>query len=122
GEGLTERLGKGFDYLEDILNGPVQQDTFNCEEMYKVLEVIRCFDPSFVHERDVDEDWVDKLTIVKPIAEHINKGKLKEELAIYRAAAKGVTFNRSKIIVFSEVVRPELVAQSRRALSELGSC
>lgn len=98
---IVEGLGKGFDYLEDRLNGRVQQDNFNCKEMYKVLDAISCYDPSFVDERDVDEEWVDKLTIVKPIAEHINLGKLKEELAIYRAAAKGVTFNQSNIDAFS---------------------
>lgn len=72
--------------------------------MYEVLDIIRCFDPSFVNEKKLDEDFVDMLARIKPIAHTMSLSALKSELSKYRTEAQGAVFNRTDSGVFTDAV------------------
>ena len=79
------------------MTGNVAQENFDCSAMYELLDVVRCFDPSFANEHEIEDEWVDKLARVKPIADAIDMSKLKEELGAYRAAARGSAFHHNDV-------------------------
>ncbi|KAL3929799.1 MAG: hypothetical protein SGPRY_001805 [Prymnesium sp.] len=71
------------------LQGRVSHENFNCRQMYEVLDIIRCFDPSFVNEKNLDQDFVDVQARIKPSAHTVSLSALKSELSKYRTEAQG---------------------------------
>ena len=100
-----QRLGAeakaGFQYLRSRLDGTCNNINFDCSEVWKVLALVKFFDPSFAAGNLTQAATAD-LTGIKPLR---NMGdKLLQELPAYLAATQGFTVDHHDTKAFTEAV------------------
>lgn len=104
---VIDSLVPAFDYLENRLTGNCRAQ-FSFEHTYRVFELCRVFDLSFVSENEarIDLAFVRSLAAIKPLAR--NDGELitalQRDLNLYMAAARGFTVDHSDVDAFSVAV------------------
>lgn len=101
--GIVERITPAFDYLESRLTGTCQKQ-YDCSHSYKICELLRVFDPSFVSEQGetINGEWVRRLECVKPFAPLVDS--LVRDLHLYVSTTRGFTCNRSSVGDFTDSV------------------
>ena len=85
--------------LRNRLTGPPHcEPNYDCSQMYEVYRLVQAFDPSFAAQH-VNPAWVDALTAIPPLAEHVPKLKL--ELPAYLSKCAGTAFDHGDVKEFT---------------------
>lgn len=92
---LITALKAGYQYLEDRMTGNCDR-RYDCSHMFKVLELVRAFNPAFA-SCHVDAEWIDKLFVIGPLQQEDLISGLKNELTDYISAASRAVVDSSDI-------------------------
>ena len=85
---IVDGLKKAFEYLEKRLLGPPHCDKrYDCSHLYKVLRLVRIFDPGFTAATQLTVESINDLSQIRPLRELIQR--LKAETPAYFALVQG---------------------------------
>ena len=95
---LVQQVKNGIGYLRNRLTGNCETN-YDCSQLFEVYRLAQAFDPSFAAQY-VTTQWVDQLTTIPPLAEHVPALKL--ELRAYLSKCAGATFNHTDVDEFTK--------------------
>mmetsp|Transcript_5744 Transcript_5744/g.12565 ORF Transcript_5744/g.12565 Transcript_5744/m.12565 type:complete len:212 (-) Transcript_5744:253-888(-) len=98
---LVAAAKNGFEYLRSRLDGSCNNVNYDCQEMWKVLKLVKAFDPPFA-AGNLTQDLCKDLTEIRPLRGMGDQ--LLRELPTYLSAAQGFTIDHSDAKAFTEGV------------------